>query len=95
MTKQFEGYWEDLDIPEDWECESYHNDAAPSWISGVCQIFVDHPDESKREVKGDHRFFIFSNFDYGDPVILFDSGNDWNTIINLVKEINLQEEEED
>jgi len=85
MTKQFEGYWEDLDIPEDWECESYHNDAVPSWSSGVCQIYVDHPDDSKREVQGDHRFFIFS---VDNPIKLFDSSNDWNTIVNKVKRVN-------
>tara|TARA_R110002096_G_C14169352_1_gene685785 strand:- start:74 stop:364 length:291 start_codon:yes stop_codon:yes gene_type:complete len=89
MTKQFEGYWEDLDIPEDWECESYHNDAAPSWSSGVCQIYVDHPNESERELQGDHRFFIF---DKDDASKFLDSDNDWNIILSVVKSINLIKE---
>lgn len=64
----FEGFWEDLDIPAEWDNVSYHNDACPSWEHNGWMIMVDHIDPKQSECRdeGDPRFYVFKACHYSD-----------------------------
>ena len=48
-------------IPSDWEYASSPNDAAPSYIYNNLQIFIDHPDPSRREDKDWTRYSVWND----------------------------------
>tara|TARA_R110002167_G_scaffold358924_1_gene575236 strand:+ start:506 stop:850 length:345 start_codon:yes stop_codon:yes gene_type:complete len=59
----FKGYWEDLTIPKEWECNAFHHNTAPSWVFGELELFVNHPDGYNTEGKlpsGTPRFIIMN-----------------------------------
>jgi len=59
----FKGYWEDLTIPKEWECNAFHHNTAPSWVFGELELFVNHPDGYNTEgnlPSGTPRFIIMN-----------------------------------
>ena len=50
---QWTTYIKDLNIPKNWECTSYGNDALPSYQSNGYHIWVDSWDEKERKINAD------------------------------------------
>ncbi len=50
----------DFNVPKGWEYVGYHHDACPSYMYNEFQIFVDHPDPSKRGYTGIKRYSVFN-----------------------------------
>ncbi len=52
---QWTSYVEDLNIPKNWECTSYGNDALPSYQFNGYHIWVDSWDETERKINSTER----------------------------------------
>ena len=69
MTNYFEQCLADIKgaIPGDWVDSSYGNDACPSYETpNGWQIFIDHSDSDKREMKEMKRFGVIVSRNYGN-----------------------------
>ena len=62
----FEEYTKDLQIPTEWEDQSYKNDECPSWHCNGWNIYIHHYDKSKRDGV-EFRFCVMvDNADYSE-----------------------------
>lgn len=66
MTVQefFKDCLKDFDKPDNWQDVSYYNDVCPSFHYKGYQIFVNHPDPKKREIKDSFRFAVIIDYEY-------------------------------
>jgi hypothetical protein len=86
MATLFEGFVDDLSIPEDWVDESYRNDACPSWSVAGLHIYADHVDPDQREYKTPDRFSIWLLGEYNESENSFEfHTNDWGEVLRVVE----------
>ena len=82
-------YIDDLDIPKNWECTSYANDALPSYQYNDYTIWIDSSDLKTRRENTDHilgcnsplseRFTVTSS-DYKEQL----KTNNFRVVVDLV-----------
>ncbi|MAO19316.1 MAG: hypothetical protein CMJ25_01085 [Phycisphaerae bacterium] len=82
-------YIDDLDIPENWECTSYNNDALPSYQYNDYTIWIDSSDLKIRRENTDHilgcnsplsKRFTVTSSDYKEQL----KTNNFRVVVDLV-----------
>lgn len=64
IASHFRQCIEDLEIPNEWRDVSYPNDVCPSFVINGFHVYIDHADQSKRELPDPDRFYVFpENYD--------------------------------
>lgn len=73
-------------LPDGWEDVSWRQDAAPSYKYRHFRVWLEHPHENMREIKGEHRFCVWVEEEghprNGDSVFL---SNDWDRVVTYVR----------
>ena len=88
MTSEYKGWkiecLSDLDIPKEWECVSYHNDACPSYRYNGFQIWIAEKDNKLREIGEDSDRFHITHYNYYGDGYISKPFEDFNQVINYV-----------
>ena len=84
----FQGFVDDLNIPDEWVDVSYHNDTCPSWTFNGYQIFIDSLDKEMSEHPNDPRFRIIYSALYGEHNNLVKSAEKFRDVLQFLKENN-------
>ncbi len=95
--EEFPHFELDVQIPDGFEDNSWHNDVCPNWIKNnsdgsVINLWIDYKNPEEREMKKGKRFMIF-HFK-NDEDLSIDSanfsyhGNDYNVILKMIEEFS-------
>jgi hypothetical protein len=81
--------WTDMpDVPEGFVDQSWHNDVMPNYAdeSRKLRIWIEHPDESMREMPGVWKRFTLVRGEYGHPdqKTVFET-DDWSEMLQAIK----------
>lgn len=76
----------DVDLPDDWIDESWHNDTCPRWrVDGTdLYVLIDYEDPTKREVQGESRFAVYEHSDDGERSEDLALTDDWLDVLECV-----------
>ena len=75
---------EDLNIPKEWECVSYNNDACPSYTYHGFQIWIAEKDNKLREIGEDSERFHITHYNYYGDGYISKPFEDFNQVKNYV-----------
>ena len=81
----FQGYFEDVNIPKNWEDISYKNDACPSWLVNGFQVFIDHPEPERRECEPCERFHVAIESESAFSGIWTFSTDSWEEVLETIE----------